>query len=102
MLVLVYFRFFIRKPANSRGIKDKLCAAQRGQACRFGKPLIPADEGSHFAVGSVVRLKTKISRGEIEFFVVERIVGNMHLAVLTSNLARGVDDNRGVVINACR
>ena len=48
----------------------------------------------------IERSKTKIPRREIKFFVVSRIVGNMHLAVEAGDLAIRIDDGGGIVVNA--
>src|SRR5687768_1050298 len=102
MLCLVHFRFLIGKPADGSRIEQKLRAAQRSQSCCFRKPLVPADEGADLAVRSVVTLETKIAGSEIEFFVIQRVVRDVHLAILTGYLPRGVDHDRSVVIDAGR
>ena len=45
-------------------------------------------------------LKAEIARREIKLFVVKRIVGDVHLAILAGDLAGGVDHHGRVVINA--
>ena len=45
-------------------------------------------------------LEAEVARREIKLFVVKRIVGNVHLAILAGNLAVSVDDHSRVVINA--
>src|SRR6476661_681185 len=89
-----------RMPANCRRIKNDFGTAQRGQPRRFGIPLVPANADSYFAMLGVPRLKPKVAGGEIKFLVIERIVWNVHLAVLAEQLAVRVDDCGGVVINA--
>ncbi len=53
-----------------------------------GKPLIPAHQHAHRAVGGRMRLETQVAGSEIELFVKARIVGDMHLAVAPGNGAR--------------
>src|SRR4029453_7250983 len=99
MLSQVDFCFFIRQPTDRGRIKKKLCTAERSESRCFRKPLVPADQCAHFPISRVVSLKTKITGSEVELFVVKRIVGNVHLAILAHNLTRLVDDDSGVVIN---
>ena len=47
-------------------------------------------------------LETQIAGREVILFVVERIVGNVHLAIDAVELAATVDDRRRVVIHAGR
>ena len=47
------------------------------------------------------RLKSEVARGEVKFLVIERIIGNMHLAIFADQFSVGADDYRGVVIQAC-
>ena len=94
------FGFFVRMPANAGGVKNDLRAAESGDAGTFGIPLIPADLHADF---SVVRLeigKTEITGSEIEFLVVERIVGNVHLAIFAEEGAVGIENGAGVVVDA--
>ncbi len=68
-------------PADAGGIEDDLRALQSGEARAFWIPLIPANLNADAAVGSIEIRKTEIAGREIKFFVVERIVGDMHFAV---------------------
>ena len=44
--------------------------------------------------------KSEIAGREIEFLVVKRVVGDVHLAITAQQRAVGVDNGRGVVIDA--
>ena len=44
--------------------------------------------------------ETQIAGSEIKFFVVKRIVGNVHFAIFAEKTAVGVDHRAGVVVNA--
>ena len=68
-------------PADGRGIKQNVRAAQAGKPRAFRIPLVPADQHADAAVARVEIGKAQIARREIEFLVVERIVGDVHLAV---------------------
>ena len=58
--------------------------------------MVPANADPDFAVPGVPRLEPKVAGGEIKFLVIERIVWNVHLAVLAEQLTVRVDD-RGVI-----
>ena len=66
----------------------------------FGVPLVPADENAGFALGGGERLEAEIAGGEVELLVVERVVGDVHLAVDPGERAVGFKDGGGVVIEA--
>src|SRR6266571_3105336 len=82
------------------GIKQDLRAPQRRQPRRFRIPLVPANEHADLAEPGWPGAKAKIARREIEFFAVERIVRDVHLAVNTQQRAVRVDDGGGVVIES--
>src|SRR5216117_2875828 len=81
MLRFSKFLFLARMPADRRWIKNNLCAAQRGQSRRLRIPLIPANADADFAARCVPRSKSEIARREVKLFVIQRIIGNMHLAI---------------------
>src|SRR5215470_15062264 len=88
-------------PANGCGVEEDVGALQRRDARAFRIPLIPADEGSDFSDGGVEGLEAEIAGGEVELLVVERIVGDVHLAVEARDAAVLLNDGGGVVIEAC-
>ena len=89
-------------PADRRGIEEHLRALQRGEPGAFGIPLVPADERADAADSGVEAAEAEIARGEVILLVVERIVGDVHLAVEAEQRAVRVEDHRGVVIDARR
>src|SRR5262249_5840049 len=91
---------FRRMPADCRRIKNNLGTAQCSQPRGFGIPLVPANADPDFAVLRLPCLKPKVARSEIEFFVIQRIIRNVHLAILAEKLAVRVDDCGSIVINA--
>ena len=95
------FVFLRRVPANCSGIKKYLGALQRGEPRAFGIPLVPANQRAQ-RPRRIDCLKAKIARREIVFLVIERIVGNMHLAVDAGDLAVGVKSDCGVVVKPGR
>ena len=46
-------------------------------------------------------METEVARGEVEFLIIGRVVGNVHLAILASNGAVAFDDNGCVVVESC-
>src|SRR3981081_24870 len=89
-------------PAEGSGVKKNAGSLQRREARAFGIPLVPADERAEFSSGRVEGFEAEIAGSEIEFFVVERIVGNVHLAVDASQHAIRIEDRSRVVIEAGR
>ncbi len=87
-------------PADRGGIKQDLRAPQRRQPRRFRIPLVPANEHADLSEPGLPGAKTKIARREIEFFAVERVVRDVHLAIEAQQRTVRVDDGRGVVIKA--
>ena len=65
-----------------------------------GIPLVPADQHADAAVARVEVGEAEIAGREIKFLVVERVVGDVHLAVDAEQRAVGVEDRGGVVIEA--
>src|SRR5262245_51917536 len=51
---------------------------------------------------SVERFEPQVARSEIELFIIERVVRNVHLAVDARQMAVGVNHHGGVVVNARR
>src|SRR2546423_7360752 len=91
---------FRRVPADSGRIKNNLRTAQCSQPRCFGIPLVPANADPDFAVLGIPRLEPKVAGSEVKFLVIQRIVWNVHLAVLAEQLTVRVDDRGRVVINA--
>src|SRR5262245_10200831 len=87
-------------PPDRRGIAEHGGALQRRQPRTLGIPLVPADERADASRGGVERLEAEVAGGEIELLVVGGIVGDVHLAVNPSDLAVGVENRRGVVVQS--
>ena len=96
------FRGLAMPPSDGRRIEQDLRTRHRGQTGRLGEPLIPAYEHADRTARSRMRDEVEIAGGEVVFFVVARIVGDMHLAIATNDFAGLVDDGGGVVVNAGR
>ncbi len=87
-------------PADGRGIEQDVGAAQAREARAFRIPLVPADEHADAPEARLEAREAQIARREIELLVVERVVGDVHLAVEAAQGAIGVQDRGGVVVDA--
>src|SRR5665213_2861341 len=68
-------------PADRSGEEQRLGTLQRCDASSFRIPLVPANERADGASGGLLRQEPKVPGGEIELLVVERVIGDMHLAI---------------------
>ena len=100
VLRLSELRFLRGMPADRGGIEQDLGALQRGQAGAFGIPLVPAHQRAHAADGGVESAIAQVAGGEVILFVVERVVGDVHLAIEPAQGAVRVEDDGRVVIDA--
>ena len=89
-------------PADRRGIEQDLRPLKGRQPGGFGIPLVPADQGPHAGERRVKRLETEVAGGEVVLLVVERVVGDVHLAITAAERAVGVEDDGRVVVNPRR
>ena len=84
------------------GIDQDLGTLQRGQPRRLRVPLVPADQHTELCGIGGESLEAQIARREVVFFVVARIIGDMHLAVLARIALAPVEHSGGVVVQARR
>ena len=91
-----------RVPADGGGIEEDLGPLKRRQAGGLGIPLVPADERAERGGLGGERLEAEVAGGEVELLVVERIVGDVHLAVEAEDRPVGVEDDRRVVVDPRR
>src|SRR6202041_104535 len=87
-------------PADGGGEEEDFGAAEGGEAGAFGVPLVPADEGADGAGGGAGGFEAEVAGGEVELLVVERVVGDVHLAVEVGDAAVFFDGDGGVVVEA--
>ena len=87
-------------PADGRGVEEYLGTHEGGDAAGFGVPLVPADEDADGGELGLEDLVAEVAGGKVEFLVVAGVVGNVHFAVFAEVGAVGVDDGRGVVVEA--
>ena len=86
--------------SRSRWGRKDLGTLQRGEAGGFRIPLVPADEHADRRVAGPPRLEAGVAGGKVELLVEERIVRDVHLPVNAEELAVGVNDRSGVVVEA--
>src|SRR5262249_28735232 len=91
---------FLGVPADGGGVEEDFCTLQCRQSGGLGEPLVPADEDADVGVGGFPDAEAGVAGGEVEFFVIERVVGDVHLAIDAQDRPVGVDDGRGVVVQA--
>ncbi len=95
-------RLLVGMPANACRIKNGLCATERSEARAFGIPLVPADLHADARVLGVEIWEAQIARREIKLFVIQGIVGNVHLAIFSEKGSVGIQNGASVVVNARR
>ena len=90
------------QPADGGWIEEDFGAGQSRESGRFGIPLVPADQRADRAESRRHALKAQIAGREIKFFVIERIVRDVHLPIAARQGAVGVEDHGRIVIEARR
>lgn len=65
-------------------------------------PLIPADQSSYTPESSIEIEKARIARREVKLLEIQRVIGNVHLAIDPEHTAVGIDHCRGIVIQPRR
>src|SRR5512133_3001310 len=99
MLRLAPFLFFVRMPADCRGIEEHLCSLERRETRAFRIPLIPAHKRPDLSLRYIEDLVSEIARREIELLVVERVVRDVHLAINPAQRSVLAHHSSCVVIN---
>src|SRR5262245_61008277 len=100
MLAGAVLLFLAGMPSDGGRVEENLSSAQRRQTSRLRVPLIPANQNSDPSIPGLPDREAEVSRREIELFMVERIVGNMHLAVLSQIVPIGIENGSGIVVDA--
>lgn len=94
-----------RVPADGRGVEQQLGSGQGHQPRRFRIPLVPAHQQAESTDRGVDRREALtgavgVARREVKFLVEARVIGDMHLAVVTHATPPAIIDHGGVVIEA--
>ena len=100
MLGFTKLCLLVGMPAYGCGIKKNVRSLQRSQASAFRVPLVPAHQSAHAAVLCIKGLKAEITGSEIELFVIQGIVRDVHLAIDSFQAAVVIENGCGVVIQA--
>ena len=85
--------------ADGGGIDEHLGSGEGHCTGGFRIPLVPADQHAQGSQGSLDGLEAQVSGSEIELLVEERIVRDVHLAVLAGNGTVRVHYHGGIVID---
>ena len=94
-------RFLVRMPPDCGWIKQHVRPTHTGKPRAFRIPLIPAHKSADSAVLSIEIQKTRVAWSEIKFFIIQRIVRDVHLAVDAKQSAVRVQ-NRGRIVMQTR
>ena len=89
-------------PSDRCRIKKYLRALQRRQPRALGIPLVPADQRADFSRAGIECTKAEIAGREIKFFVIERVVRDVHLAIKPAQGTVVIKNSRRVVIKPRR
>src|SRR5215469_6682508 len=91
-----------RMPTDGSWIKKDMRALQSGEPRALRVPLVPADKCSQPTELGIEGFESQVARREVVFFVVKRIVRNVHLAIGAFDRTISIDNRCGVVIKtAC-
>ena len=101
-LVLLFLGQVAAFVADGRGVDEEFGPLERHEACPLGIPLVPAHLHAQTAHRGVDGVEAQVARGEIELFVVGRVVGDVHLAVSARDGTVALEDHRRVVVEARR
>src|SRR5262249_15753953 len=91
--------FRVGKPTEAGWIEHHFRTTHCGDAGTVGIPLIPANLHADARVFGTEIRETEIAGREIEFFIVERIVGDVHFAIFPEEAAVGVENADAVVVD---
>ena len=87
-------------PADGGGIDQHFRTSQGHESRGFGVPLIPTDQYAEFSDRGLNGFKTEVARGEVKFFVIGRVVGDVHFAVFPGDGAVFFKHHCGIVIKS--
>src|ERR1700730_4547252 len=87
-------------PADCRWIKKNVRAAQARQPRSLRMPLVPAHQHADAGESRIEIRKSQVSWRKIKFFVIERIVRNVHLAIFAGERSVGVNRSGCIMINS--
>src|ERR1019366_2372239 len=94
------FGLLRRMPSDGRRIKQNARTLQSRQPRAFRIPLVPAHQRSDSSRVRIESLEAKITRSEVELLIVERVVGDVHLAINPAQRAIGIKNRCRIVVDA--
>src|SRR5438128_1357033 len=100
VLVRTLLFFLPRMPADGRRIQQDIRAMQGRKSRGFGKPLVPANADADSGVARLPGAEAKVAGREIKFFVEQRVVRDVHLAIAAGQRTVRVNDRGRVMVNA--
>ena len=86
--------------ADGGGVDEEFSTAERHQARTFGVPLVPAHLNAKTADARIDGLEAEVARREVELFVIGGVVGDVHLAVFSSDATVSFKNHGRVVIKS--
>ena len=86
--------------ADGRGIDEQLRTGQGHHSGAFGIPLVPANLHAKAAYARVDGLEAEVTGREVEFLVVGRVVGDVHLAIFACDAAIALQNYGRIVVKA--
>ena len=86
--------------ADGGGVDEQLGSPQSHDACSLGIPLVPAYHHPQPSHAGLYGLESEIAGCEIEFFIVARVVGYVHLAVFAAHRAVVVKHHGSVMVQS--
>src|SRR5438552_2970971 len=92
-------RFLRGMPADRSRIKQHVRALQRRQARALGIPLVPANQRAEASGAGVESAESEVAGREIELFVIERIVRDVHFAIKAAQGTVTIEDGGGIVVD---
>src|SRR5207248_7952829 len=98
MLCRAEFFLLRRMPTNCRWVKNDFSATKGRQPRSLGVPLVPADAHADFPPGGFPCPESEVARRKIKFFVIQRIVRNMHFSIFPEQFSIRINHHRSVVI----
>lgn len=91
-----------RDPTDGCWVQQNLGPAKCEQSGCFGIPLIPTDADSQAPEFGLGHSESQISGRKVKLFVVQRVVGNVHLAILSDHFTVGVKSDGRIMIKTMR
>ena len=100
LLARAFCGIVARIPADRSGVEQHIRTGQRHQAGGLWKPLVPTDHHTETSDRGGDGMKSLVAWCEIEFFLVARVLRNVHLAIAPGQRTIIFEYHRGIVVEA--